>query len=195
MNRRKVKMSKKEILKLLKYLDSYYEKNFELPTEEDDLDIKVNTYYDFLGEYSFETVMVATKKLISRKKWPPTPGEIMKQIEELKISDEDKLIAGEAWERVIEAIRRHGYLYNPQKVREALPNKALRAAEVVGLNLISHKGGDSYIMNTYLKVYNNLEDKNRKYEMLPKSMRKEVKQLSDKFKDKRNTILIENKEE
>jgi hypothetical protein len=31
--------------------------------------------------------------------------------------------------------------------------------------------------------------------MLPKSMRKEVKQLSDKFKDKRNTMLIENKEE
>jgi len=189
-------MKKTELIKLLKFLNSYYQQKFEYPKSDKTENIMLQeTWMMFLGEYDYNLVKTAVKKIVVNKEWPPTPGEIVKEIEQLKMSDEDKLIAGEAWERVIEAIRRHGYLYNPQKVREALPNKALRAAEVVGLNLISHKGGDSYIMNTYLKVYNNLEDKNRKYEMLPKSMRKEVKQLSDKFKDKRNTMLIENKEE
>jgi len=83
---------------------------------------------------------------------------------------------------VVEAIRKHSYLYNPEKVREVLPDRALRAAEVVGLNLISKEGRESYVMNTYLKVYKSLKDKNREYEMIPSSMRKEVEGLSNKFR-------------
>src|SRR6056297_377994 len=70
-----------------------------------------------------------------------------------KIMQPERLTAGEAWEKVVEAIKKHSYLYNPEKVREVLPDRALRAAEVVGLNLITRKGGDSFVMNTYLKVY------------------------------------------
>ena len=189
-------MKKAELVKLLKFLNSYYQQKFEYPkADKTENKMLQETWMMFLGEYDYNLIRTAVKKVVVNKEWPPTPGEIVKEIEQLTRSDEDKLTAGEAWERVTEAIRKHSYLYNPEKVKESLPDKALRAAEVVGLNLIARKGGDSYIMNSYMKVYNNLEDKNREYEMLPNSMKEEVKQLSDRFKGKPNLELIENKEE
>lgn len=177
-------MTKKEVLKLLKYLDSYYEKNFELPTQEDDLDIKVNTYYDFLGEYPFELLMTATKKLISRKEWPPTPGEIAEEIENMKKSEDEKFTAGEAWEEVLQAIKEHSYFYNPDKVKNRLPDKAKRAAEVVGFEVIAREGnGNTYVFNSFKEAYNNLAEKREKVELLPKSVRREVNQLADQYKN------------
>lgn len=174
-------MKKSELVKLLKFLNSYYQQKFEYP-KSDKADTKMlqETWFMFLGEYDYNIVRTATKKLVANKEWPPTPGELVKEIENLQKSAEDKLTAGEAWEQVVEAIGRYGYFHNPGKVKEAIPDKALRAAEVVGLDLIARQGGESFVMNSYMKVYRNLADKREKVETLPGAVREEVRQLEEK---------------
>ena len=176
-------MTQKELIKILTFISNSYPHKFNFPCE-DDADSKaiINTWATFLKDYDYKIVQTAVKKIIVNKpEWPPAVGELVREIENLQKSDDEKLTAGEAWEKVTEAIARHSYFYNPSEVKEALPEKALRAAEVVGFELIARKGGDSYVMNSYTKVYNNLEEKREKFELLPESVRKEVDELAEKF--------------
>lgn len=170
------------MLALFQYLKSYYNKKFEIPGREKKQDMMVNTWLNFLGDYPFQVVKVATKNLMIKKEWSPTPGEIIQEINNMQADDEDRLTAGEAWEKVIEAISKHGYTYNPGKVKEELSPKVLHAAEVTGLDLISRKGNDSYVMNLFIKNYNSIKERDEELEKLPHNMRKETKKLADKFK-------------
>lgn len=175
-------MKKTEIAELFKYLHSYYQKRFDIPTDENDLNLMINTWYDFLSEYNYQEIMIITKKLISRKEWPPTPGEIAYEIERIKTPREDKLTAGEAWEKVLQAISEHSYFYNPKKVKNVLPEKARKAAEVVGFSLIAREGaGNTYLFNSFKEAYNNLSDKQDRDRLLPGKMREEVNKLVNKF--------------
>ena len=174
-------MKRTELIKLLKFFNSYYQKKFEYPKDDtDDTKLMQETWYMFLKEYDYSIIRIAAKKLAINKEWPPTPGEIVKEVENLQKSPEDKLTAGEAWEIVIGAISKYGYFHHPGKVKEEIPDKALRAAEAVGLNLIARQGGESFVMNSYMKVYRNIADKREKLECLPESVQDEVKQLEDK---------------
>ena len=158
-------MDKKEILKLLKYLDSYYSQKFDLPDDKSDFNLKVNTWYDFLGEYPVKKVMTSTKKLISEKEWPPTPGEIMKQIEKLEMPKEQKLSGAEAWSELQEAIQKYGR-YREQEMLDNIPVRVAKAARIVGLQAI-YMNNDSYMMNRYIEVYENIQERDFERVMLP----------------------------
>lgn len=176
-------MNKKQVIDILVILNSYYGKKFEYPKEEDKLtDVMENTWYKFLKDYPYKVVEVATERLMVKKEWSPTPGEIIGEINRLQESDEDRLTAGEAWELVNNAISEYGYTYNPTKVKEALPNKVLHVAETVGLDLIAKKGKDTYVMNLFIRNFNCIEEKQNQSVKLPPSMKAETDSLIDEFK-------------
>ena len=179
-------MTKKEMVKLLKFLNSYYQQKFDYPKgNKQDTKMMIETWYMFLEEFDYQVVRTAVKKIVVNKEWPPTPGELVKEIKQMQTAEENKLTAGEAWNKVIKAIKKHSYFYNPEKVKEALPEKAKKAAYVVGFNLIARQGdGNSYVFNSFKEVYNNLADKEDKREMLPESVREDVEKVADKFKGK-----------
>ena len=168
-------MDKAEVLKLLKYLNSYYSQKFENPSDESDLDIKVNTWHDFLGLYPESKVMAATKKLISEKEWPPTPGEIMKQIEKLQMPEEEKLTGAEAWSQLVQAIQKYGR-YNQKEMLDSLPERVANAARIVGLEVI-YMNNDSFIQNRYINTYNQMQDRDHEREMLPGNIKSDVKRI------------------
>jgi hypothetical protein len=185
-------MKKDEIVKLLNYLNTYYNKRFELPDNKGKMKMMVETWSDFLGEYQSGQVKTATKKLVTEKEWPPTPGEIMKEIEELKMSEEDKLTGPEAWEALCHAIQRHGR-YHEQELLDSLPERVARAAQVTGMETIYMQGGDSFIQNRFIKTYEQLQERDFERQMLPGSARKDIErigavgkkqieQLTDEFK-------------
>ena len=102
-------MKKQEMVKLLKFLNSYYQKKFEYPKEtKEDTKMLIETWYMFLGDYDYNLIRTAIKKMVVEKEWPPTPGELVKQIEKLKMSKEEKLSGSEAWSRLQEAINKYG---------------------------------------------------------------------------------------
>ena len=178
-------MTKAETLKLLKYMNSYYGKRFEIPDTTKNLEMLINTWYDFLSEYSLQETIITAKKLMVNQKWPPTPGEIINEIERLKTPEIEQLPAGAAWKMVLKSIEEYSYFYNPEKVKSSLPDKALKAAEAVGLSLIAREGaGNSYLYNHFEKIYNNLCDRENSNK-LPPSLRRETDRLVEKYTNPR----------
>lgn len=184
-------MNKKEILKLLKYLDSYYSRKFSLPDDKQDFNLKVNTWHDFLSDYSSGEVMPATKKLISEKEWPPTPGEIMKQIEKLKMSEEDKISGQEAWGKLINLIRKHGVMYGgSKKILENITEASKEAIRALGgLRIIGMSDeNETFLMNNFIKAYDSFRDRKQEKEMLPNSIKNDVESIRERETDIKKLI-------
>lgn len=178
-------MKKEELVELLKFLNSYYQQRFEFPKKDkSDSKMMIETWYMFLKDYKYEEAMIITRKLVTEKEWPPNPGEIMKEIEKLKAPATEKITAEEAWLMVNNAIEKHSYFYQPEKVREVLPDRVLRAAETVGLDLIANEGQDSYIMNAFIKAYKGLSEREEKTLRLPTSHREAIQELTQKYTQK-----------
>jgi len=75
-------MKKAELIKVLVFLSNAYPRKFKFPlkTKRDNKEF-IETWYDFLGDYDYLTVKNTAKKLIIRKtEWPPTLGEVVKEI-------------------------------------------------------------------------------------------------------------------
>jgi len=174
-------MKKSEIVKMLKFLDNFYNNLFTFPRgTEQDTESLIETWYLFLGEYDYSIASSALKKLVmNRTEYPPNPGHLVNEIENmLHESDPNQLSGPEAWHMVIDAIQRHSYLYNPDKVKDALPETALKAAEVTGLNTIARSAdSDTFIMNRFIKTYEQIQQHENERKMLPGSVREEVEKI------------------
>ena len=173
-------MKKSEILKLIRYMNSFYGKRFEIPTASASLDMKVNTFYKFLKDYDYKITELATDRLIANKEWPPTPGEITQEIERLKAPEEDRLTAGEAWELVLKLIRVYGVMYNAKEVEKRLPRKVLKAVNQVGglRNIGMSDENDSYYMNHFCRVYDSVSQAIDMDERLPEGIKRDIERLT-----------------
>jgi len=170
-------MKKPEMLKLFKYLHSYYDEKFTIPDEKNDLKLKIETWLDFLGDYDYKVVQIATKKIVSQKIWPPTPGEIMKEIEKTK--QPEQISGQEAWGRVIELVRRYGCIYGENKIMEKLSEEMKKAViSVGGLQVIGmSQENDTYLMNNFIKAFESITERAKEIKMLPQSLREEMEKL------------------
>lgn len=191
-------MKKSEMVKILKFLNNYYGAKFKYP-KESDMDTKqvTETWYIFLGEYDYNVVSASLKKLVVNKpKWAPTPGEVIQEINKNINRDNPNQITGaEAWNKVLRAIEKHSWFYNPEEVKAALPDTVLKAAEVTGLSAIAKStDGDSFIMNRFIKTFEQMKEHHNEREMLPggikedvdKLKRPEVEKLADSMKGDNN---------
>lgn len=186
-------MKKSELVKLLKFLNSYYQEKFKYPkADKSDNKMLQETWYMFLKDYDYNLVRTATKKLVIKKEWPPTPGEIVKEMEKLMLDSNDRLTAGEAWNKVLEAIRKYGTQYNRDKVKEMLPELVMEAVKGVGgLQAIGMSNmNETYMMSQFKRSYNSLKEREDDQRLLPNSLKKDIQRLSD---SKRK--YLENKEE
>jgi len=184
-------MRKQDTLKLLKYINFYYGRKLDIPVEEELLEMLIQTWHDFLGGYEYEMVKTAVKKLMINSEWPPTPGDIIKEIETIKLPKEAKLTAGEAWSLVLDIIGKYGTSVNIKKAVDSLPFKVLEAARCVGgLQAIGRSSeDDTYLMDAFLQAYKNINLREREDKLLPGSVRQEVKMLADRFKNKEQALL------
>ena len=186
-------MKKTEIIKLLKFINSYYQGKFDYP-KEDKGDSKMieETWYMFLEDYDYSIIRTAAKKIVIEKEWPPTPGEVVREIEKLKMPDEEKLSGQEAWGKVIELIRRYGVQYGREKILENITETSKEAIKAVGgLRTIGMSDeNETFLMNNFIKVYESFNKRKKETEMLPDSIkndikkiqRSEVEKLADNFK-------------
>jgi hypothetical protein len=189
------RLEKTEVIQLLSILDKYYNHKFNFPVEDDDENaLVIETWHDYLGEYKYKVASVVLKKVMIEKEWPPTPGDLIKEIQKAVTKDNPvmKISGPEAWNMVVSAIRRHSWVYNPKKVKEILPEPVLKAAEVTGFSLINNSGDDnSFIMNRFIKTYEQIQEHEKERMLLPSGIRKdierlerpEVKQLAERMSD------------
>lgn len=169
------------MVKILKFLNNYYQNKFEFPKESDmDTEQVTETWYLFLGEYDYEVVSASLKKLVvNQAKWPPTPGEVIQEIEKnINESNPNQITGPEAWNLLIKAIRKHSWFYNPDKVVEELPETVLKAAQVTGFDVVAKAtDGDTYIMNRFIKTFEQIQQHENERKMLPGSIRRDVEKI------------------
>ena len=186
-------MKKAEMIKLLKFLNSYYQQKFEYPKpDKEDSKMIEETWYMFLEDYDYSIIRTAAKKIVIEKEWPPTPGEVVREIEKLKMPDEEKLSGQEAWGKIIKLIRRYGTEYGREKIFENITEISRAAIDAVGgLRIIGMSDeNETFLMNNFIKVYESFNKRKKETEMLPDSIkndikkiqRSEVEKLADNFK-------------
>ena len=169
-------MKKTELIKLLKFLNNYYQKKFEYPkSNTEETKMLQETWMMYLKEYDYKLVATATKKIVTEKEWPPTPGEIMKQIEKLQMPEEEKITGQEAWAQLVQAIQKYGR-YNQKEMLDSLPERVANAARIVGLEVI-YMNNDSFIQNRYINTYNQMQDRDHEREMLPGNIKSDIEMI------------------
>lgn len=178
-------MKRAEIVKLLKFLNSYYQNKFEYP-KDDKKDSKFleNTWLMFLKEYEYDLVSTNLKKLVvDNPKWPPTPGELVQAIQKSMLSDEDEISGAEAWDILMQAIRKYSALYHPKKVLENVPERVAKTAQVVGLQAIAKSDeSNTFMMNRFIKTYEQFRQVDMERKMLPGSIRKDYEKIKGRSK-------------
>jgi len=174
-------MEKKQTFKVLTLISSIYQKKFEFGENKDDDKMTVNAWHRYLSSYQYEIVQSVVDKIILNKpEWPPTVGEVVREIEDLKAGD--KLLPGAAWDKVLKAIRLYGALYGIQKAMNSLDQRTKLAVRGVGGLTAIAKANDNelnFLKNDFKKEYKAITDKEVKENYLPVGLKKKFKQLQD----------------
>jgi hypothetical protein len=185
-------MTKTEVIKLLTYLNHCYPGKFKFPkTDKRENKVLIQIWYGFLKLYDSNTVSAVLKKLIIISgHWPPTVGEIVKEIETLKLPAEEKITAGEAWSLVLRAVRTYGY-YNARLAMRSLPAKVRETVEHFGgFAAICHsKENDNYVRSHFLKLYQEVNRENEELMYLPDTIRDELLKSAQKNKNSRELLI------
>jgi len=170
-------MQKSECIKILSYLNNCYNNRFKFPKPNDDpgTQMMIEVWYDLLKYYKYQLVAAAVKKLIiNQAQWPPTPGEIVKEIENLKTPESAKISGGEAWYLALKAVRKYGY-YNSRQGMESLPPAVREAVRNFGgFAALCRSQETSYVKNQFIKIYQEVNFKRKDTAYLPRPFKEKL---------------------
>jgi len=164
-------MTKGEIAKLLAVLAAAYPK-FEVD------DVKVQVWYEMLGDLEYSVVNIAIKKLIMQNTFPPAIAEVRKAA--IEISSPMGFTAAEAWGEVIRAIRDYGYY----REKEAMASMSPITAQVVrylGWREICLSEEPEILRAHFLKMYDQVAAREQEKQLLSPTMQTEIKKLAKKY--------------
>ena len=164
-------MTKGEVAKLLAVLAASYPK-FEVD------DLKVQVWYEMLGDLDYDVANIAIKKIIMLNTFPPAIAEVRKAA--IEISSPRGLTAAEAWGEVIRAIRDYGYY----REKEAMASMSPITAQVVrylGWREICLSEEPEILRAHFLKMYDQVAAREQKKQLLSPTMQTEIKKIAKKY--------------
>jgi hypothetical protein len=164
-------MTKGEVAKLLVVLAASYPK-FEVD------DLKVQVWYEMLGDLDYDVANIAIKKIIMLNTFPPAIAEVRKAA--IEISSPMGLTAAEAWGEVIRAIRDYGYY----REKEAMASMSPITAQVVrylGWREICLSEEPEILRAHFLKMYDQVAAREQEKQLLSPTMQTEIKKIAKKY--------------
>lgn len=164
-------MTKGEVAKLLAVLAAAYPK-FEVD------DVKVQVWYEMLGDLEYSVVNIAIKKLIMQNTFPPAIAEVRKAA--IEISSPRGLTAAEAWGEVVKAVRNYGYY----REKEAMASMSPITAQVVrymGWREICLIEEPEILRAHFLKMYDQVAAREQEKQLLSPTMQTEIKKIAKKY--------------
>lgn len=164
-------MTKGEVAKLLAVLAAAYPK-FEVD------DVKVQVWYEMLGDLEYSVANIAIKKLIMQNTFPPAIAEVRKAA--IEISSPRGLTAAEAWGEVIRAIRNYGY-YRGEEALASLSPTTAQVVRYIGWREICWNEEPEILRAHFLRMYDQVIAREQEKQLLPPVMQAEIKKLADKF--------------
>ena len=166
-------MMKTETVKLLAVISAAYP-NMQVT------EATVEIWHELLGDLKLNIALIAAKKLILESPYPPTIADIRKRAVEIMTPPEDRIDAAEAWGEVMRALRVFGYY----REAEALKSMSPRTAKVVrfmGWSEICLSEELGVVRGQFIKMYQQVAEREYKEQLLPVTLRDDIKKIASKF--------------
>lgn len=164
-------MTKGEVAKLLVVLAASYPK-FEVD------DVKVQVWYEMLGDLDYAVASMAVKKIIMQNTFPPAIAEVRKAAAEL--TNPENLTSSEAWGEVTRAIRNYGYYREGEALASMSPTTA-QVVRYMGWREICMSEDIGVIRGQFLRMYEQIATREQEKQLLSTTMQTEIKKLAKKY--------------
>jgi hypothetical protein len=164
-------MTKGEVAKLLVVLAASYPK-FEVD------DVKVQVWYEMLGDLDYAVASMAVKKIIMQNTFPPAIAEVRKAVTELM--NPEQVTSSEAWGEVTRAIRNYGYYREGEALASMSPITA-QLVRYMGWREICMSEDIGVIRGQFLRMYEQIATREQEKQLLSPTMQTEIKKLAKKY--------------
>lgn len=169
-------MTEKEVVKLFVLLTAAYPR-FDTFSDPEKTRPVIKLWAEMLADIPYEVAEVAVKKFILESSYPPTIAEIRKQAIEIATSPEDKIGPAEAWGEVERAIRLYGS-YMEEEALSSMSPAVARVVKYIGWREICLSEEPGVVRGQFLKMYQQLQERERKEALLPPDLKNEIQQIS-----------------
>lgn len=161
-------MKKTEIVQLLVVINAAFP-NMQVN------EVMVDLWHELLGDIDFNLAKAAVKKILLESPYPPTIADIRKQVAE--ITTPKQIDPAEAWGEVERAIRYYGSYMEEEALASMSPAVA-RVVKYIGWREICLSEEPGVLRGQFLKMYQQLQERERKEALLPESLKNEIGQLA-----------------
>lgn len=164
-------MTKIETAKLLAVLAAAFPR-FEVD------DLKVQVWHEMLGDLDYSLASLAIKKLILENTFAPAIAEVRKAVAE--ILNPDGMTAAEGWGEVERAIRLYGY-YRETEALESMSPMTAKVVRCMDWREICLSEEPGVIRGQFLKMYQQIAERDRKERLLPQGLRNQIQILAERM--------------
>jgi len=151
-------------------------------TPKDDSEQKMRTdlWWAMLADVDFKVAKMALKRLIASSPFPPSIHDLRKQIYE--VQHPDTVDAATAWGLVADAVRWYGW-YDANDGMASLPERVRKVVHAMGWREIC-EGQPEINRAQFMRMYDTVSRREQELQMLPASLKEDIKRLSDGMKPK-----------
>lgn len=156
-------MTYKEFAKMAAAMRAYYPREKILPD-----DASRDLWYKHLEDIPYETAVVALNKWVAVNKWPPTIADIREAA--LEVSTDAIPDWSEAWETVLNAIRRFGP-YRQTEAMESLDDMTRTVVRRLGFMTLCSSENVAADRANFRTIYQIMAERKRREAQLPEPLR------------------------
>ena len=156
-------MTYKEFAKMAAAMRAYYPREKILPDN-----ASRDLWYKHLEDIPYETAVVALNKWVSVNKWPPTIADLREAA--LEVSTDAIPDWSEAWETVLNAIRRFGP-YRQTEAMESLDDMTRTVVRRLGFMTLCSSENVAADRANFRTIYQIMAERKRREAQLPEPLR------------------------
>lgn len=135
-----------------------------------------NIWFSLLGDLDYAVLNAAIQKYMLTNRFPPTIADLRELSATIRSGDAPDW--GEGWEKVLKAIRFHGYMRETEALQTMDPLTQTCVKRLGWRNLCMSENANQDRAN-FRMIYEQLSERAKKENMLPLSLNNTIKQLSE----------------
>ncbi len=169
-------MNRKDFAEVMARLAAGYGTGFGRPMDE----FMVNVYFDALGDLNLEVLRIAAKRVLVQQKWFPTVHELREAAAETMAGQVKDLPAAEAWKLAWRAAGRIDPDVNDSMIAAlaGLNPLVIETMKTFGIHALCYgKEPVGVVRVQFMKIYEQLQARDRREKLLPPALKEEVKAI------------------
>ena len=171
-------MTKADVAQVLALMTTAWPKF--APKDDDEQKMRTDLWWANFADVDFRLAKVALQRLMLTSPFPPSIHDLRKQIYE--VQHPDTVDAATAWGLVADAIRWYGW-YDAQGGMTSLPERVRKVVHAIGWRELC-EGKADINRAQFMRMYETVSKREQELQMLPASLKEDIKRLGDGMKVK-----------